>query len=263
MKEVIFVFYRKPMRLKLASPSIFILVIFFAGCNTQEIARLQSENDSLRNELSSRSNVLTSLKDVRGLLDSIDASRNSLRTNLSEGTSYEEFTERLKDINEFVKMSEDKINLIQNALKNSKQEASAYLMLVDALKSEVQLHREQIVVLKDQVDKYTAENQDLLEKINLKENEVKDINIKISEKQQELVLLEARIEAMVKSFKVTEADAYYARARAVEEVANRTRLAPSKKRETYKEALELYKRSLSLGKLEAKEDITRLQNKDK
>ena len=88
-----------------------------------------------------------------------------------------------------------------------------------------------------------------------------NINIKITEKQQELLLLEARIEAMVNSFKVTEADAYYARARAVEEAARRTKLAPNKKRETYKEALELYKRSLSLGKQEAKTDIANLEKK--
>lgn len=249
------------MGLKIASPSIFILFIFFAGCNTQELARLQSENDSLRSELNSRSSVLTSLRDVRGLLDSIDANRNSLRTNLSEGTSYEEFTTRLKDINEFVKMSEEKINLIQNALKDSKHEASAYLMLVDALKSEVQLRVDEIVKLEEEVGKYKAENEGLLEEIKMKEDEVKNINIKISEKQQELLLLEARIEAMVNSFKVTEADAYYARARAVEEAANRTKLAPNKKRETYKEALELYKRSLSLGKQEAKEDISKLETR--
>lgn len=249
------------MRLKLATPSFFILIVFFAGCNSKEIARLQSENDSLRNELASRHNVLTSLKDVRGLLDSIDASRNSLRSNLSEGTSYEEFSSRLRDINEFVKMSEEKIDMIQSALKNSKHEAAAYLMLVDALKSEVQLRVDEIVKLEEAVTKYRDENHGLMEEIKLKEDEVRNINIKISEKQQELFLLEARIEAMVNSFKVTEADAYYARARAVEEAAKRTKLAPHKKRETYKEALELYKRSLSLGKQEAKVDIANLEEK--
>lgn len=249
------------MRLKLAIPSLLILVALMTGCNTQEIARLQTENDSLRNELSSRHSMLTSLKDVSGLLDSIDASRNSLRTNLSEGTSYEEFTSRLKSINEFVKMSEQKINMIQTALKNSKHEASAYLMLVDALKSEVQIRVDEIVMLEQEVSKYQAENEGLLEAIKMKEDEVEEINIKISQKQQELLLLESRIEAMAKNFKVTEADAYYARARAVEEAANRTKLAPSKKRETYKEALELYKRSLSLGKQEAKVDIANLEKK--
>ena len=238
---------------------MLIILVLLAGCNTKEIARLQVENDSLRNELASRYNVLTNLTDVRGLLDSIDANRNSLRTNLSEGTSYEEFTTRLKDINEFVKMSEEKINLIQNALKNSKHEASAYLMLVDALKSEVQLRVDEIVTLEEEVIRFKAENEGLLQAIKMKEDEVKDINIKISEKQQELLLLEARIEAMVNSFKVTEADAYYARARSVEEAAKRTKLAPQKKNDTYREALELYKRALSLGKQEAKEDIAELE----
>jgi hypothetical protein len=249
------------MRLNLAPPSLLILVVFFGGCNSKELARLQIENDSLRNELATRHNVLASLKDVRVLLDSIDANRNSLRSNLSEGTSYEDFSVRLKDINEFVKMSEEKISLIQNALKDSKHEAGAYLMLVDALKSEVQIRVEEIVKLNEEVEKYKTENQGLLREIKLKEDEVKDINIKISEKQQELLLLEARIESMVNSFKVTEADAYYARARAVEEAAKRTKLAPHKKRETYKEALELYKRSLSLGKQEAKVDIANLEKK--
>jgi|SRR5687768_17524175 len=251
------------MPLKFAPPSMFIILVLLAGCNTKEIARLQVENDSLRNELASRYNVLTNLTDVRGLLDSIDANRNSLRTNLSEGTSYEEFTTRLKDINEFVKMSEEKINLIQNALKNSKHEASAYLMLVDALKGEVQLRVDEIVTLEEEVTRFKAENEGLLQAIKMKEDEVKDINIKISEKQQELLLLEARIEAMVNSFKVTEADAYYARARAVEEAAKRTKLAPQKKNDTYREALELYKRALSLGKQEAKEDIANLEKKIK
>jgi hypothetical protein len=47
----------------------------------------------------------------------------------------------------------------------------------------------------------------------------------------------------------------------VEEAAKRTKLAPQKKRDTYKEALELYKKSLSLGKQEAKEKIAELEKK--
>jgi chromosome segregation ATPase len=259
----IFALYSHYMRQRLAIPSLLVLLSFLGACNSKELARLQSENDSLRAELESRYTVLASLKDVRGLLDSIDVSRNSLRSNLSEGTSYEEFSSRLKDINQFVKMSEEKINLIQTALKTAKHEASAYLMLVDALKSEVQIRVDEIVKLQQEVTHYQDENKGLQEKIKLKEDEVNDINVKISNKQQELLLLEARVEAMVKNFKVTEADAYYARARAVEEAAKRTKLAPGKKRDTYKEALELYKRSQSLGKEEAKADIARLEKKTK
>lgn len=249
------------MRTNLITLLSLIICVFMTGCNTKETASLRLENDSLRNELNSRFTVLASLKDVGGLLDSIDASRSSLRTDLSQGTSYEEFSTRLKDINQFVKLSEDKINGITKSLKSSKNEASAYLMLVDALKSEVQLRVDEIMKLEQGVIKYTEENKGLMETIKLKESEVNEINIQISTKQQELFLLEAKIEAMVKNFKVTEADAYYARARAVEEAAIRTKLAPNKKRETYKEALELYKRSLSLGKQEAKVEIDNLEKK--
>lgn len=262
-ESFIFVSYSNRMRQRIAIPSLLIVLYFLGGCNSKELARLQSENDSLRNELESRYTVLASLKDVRGLLDSIDISRNSLRSNLSEGTTMEEFSTRLKDINQFVKLSEEKINLIQNALKSAKHEAAAYLMLVDALKSEVQIRVDEITKLQNEVGQYQEQNKGLQEKIKLKEEEVNDINVKISNKQQELLLLEARIEAMVKNFKVTEADAYYARARAVEEAAKRTKLAPGKKRDTYKEALELYKRSESLGKVEAKADIARLEKKVK
>src|SRR5688572_3087121 len=156
------------MGLKFSTPSLLVLAIVIAGCNSKELARLQLENDSLRSELASRHTVLASLKDVTVLLDSIDANRNSLRSNLSEGTSYEEFTTRLKDINEFVKMSEEKTSMTQRALKNSEHEASAYLMLVDALKSEVQIRVGERVKLNEEVDKYQTENEGLLQEIKLK-----------------------------------------------------------------------------------------------
>jgi hypothetical protein len=84
---------------------------------------------------------------------------------------------------------------------------------------------------------------------------------KIEQKQEELAILDAKVKEMVGTFKMTEADAYYARAQAVEEAANRTKLAPRKKKETYKEALELYKKALSLGKKEASRNIKKLEAK--
>jgi hypothetical protein len=60
---------------------------------------------------------------------------------------------------------------------------------------------------------------------------------------------------------VSEADSYFMRAQAVEEAANRTKLAPKKKKDTLKEAIELYKKALSLGKTEAQDKITELEKK--
>ena len=88
-----------------------------------------------------------------------------------------------------------------------------------------------------------------------------EIRRRASAKELELLFLESRIQALAHNFKVREADAYYARALAVEETAKRTKLAPHKRRETYKEALELYKKALSLGNVAARGDIARLENR--
>lgn len=242
-------------------PLLFLIILIITGgCNSKEVIRLQIENDSLRNELKSQDITMRSLHDISIWLDSIDTSRNFLLTNL-EGNGSDEFSSRLIDINEFVKISEEKIRVIQNALKSSNLESSAYSMLVDALKSEVQLRVDELIKLNEQLTIYKCENEGLQETIKVKENEANDISQQALNKEQELFLLEAKIQAMVNNFKVAEADAYYARARAVEETARRTRLVPHKKRATYQEALELYKKSLSLGKNEAKSDIVRLENR--
>ena len=65
---------------------------------------------------------------------------------------------------------------------------------------------------------------------------------------------------MVKS-QMTEADAFFARAEAMEEAAKRTKLAPKKRKETYAEALELYKKALAYGRADAEAKITELEGK--
>lgn len=243
-------------------PCFFLAVILLTGgCNSKEITRLQIENDSLRNELESHRATMTPLTDIAMWMDSIDANRNLMVTNIKDGSTSEDLSSRLRNINIFVKKSEQRLEAIQNALKSSKLESSSYLMLVDALKSEVQLRVNNLVVLNEQIRMYKDKNEELTEAIEVTGQEVEQASRRASSKQEELLLLEAKIQAMVNTFKITEADAYYARARAVEETARRTRLAPQKKRETYKEALELYKKSVSLGKQEGRTDISRLEKR--
>jgi len=95
----------------------------------------------------------------------------------------------------------------------------------------------------------------------MQEAELSDKAAQIETKTQELALIEARVQELMIQSKMTEADAYYARGQAVEEAANRTKLAPRKKKETYREAVELYKKALSLGKAEAQDKITELEKK--
>lgn len=60
---------------------------------------------------------------------------------------------------------------------------------------------------------------------------------------------------------MSEADSYYARGAAIEEAANRTKLAPRKKKDTLREALELYKKAQSLGNTNAQAKIDEIEKK--
>ena len=57
------------------------------------------------------------------------------------------------------------------------------------------------------------------------------------------------------------ANLYFAQAQALETAADRTKFAPRKKKETRREALELYKLSFSLGNTEAQAKIEELEKK--
>jgi len=194
-------------------------------------------------------------------MDSIDANRQLLRVNMVEGTTYDDYTSRMKDLNNYVKDTQSKIEELEKSLKKSKGAANAYAATIKKLKADLEAKNTEILNLQAQVDKYRNENENLVQTVTLQTKEIEDQEAEIAAKRQELALIEARIQELMVQSKMSEADGYFARAVAVEEAANRTKLAPRKKKETLKEALELYKKSLSLGKAEAQAKITELEQK--
>ena len=129
------------------------------------------------------------------------------------------------------------------------------------MKADLEAKNVEIGKLQELVATMGNENRNLITTVGLQEAELNDKEEQIITKQQELALIEAKIQELMISSKVSEADSYFARAQAVEEAANRTKLAPKKKKETLREAVELYKKALSLGKQEAQEKITELEKK--
>lgn len=247
--------------MKYSIPLFALASVCIVACNSNEKAQLQSQVDSLRIELETSQRMAQTLQDVGVLMDSIDANRQLLRVNMVEGTTYDDYTSRMKDLNNYVRETEAKIDELENSLKKAKGSAAAYASTIKKLKAELQQKSGEIAALQEQVDKYRNENQNLIQTVNLQEAELTEKESLILQKEEELALIEARIQELMVTSKVSEAEAYYARAAAVEEAANRTKLAPKKKKETYKEAIELYKKSLSLGKQEAQTKITELQKK--
>jgi len=237
------------------------LAALLAGCGTKEREMLQTQVDSLKVELETSQAMAQTLTEVGSMMDSIDASRQLLRVDMVEGTTYNDYTSRMKDINNYVKETQKKVDDLEKSLKTSSANSAAFSKTIKRLKADLETKTQEIAALQEQVDKYRSENQNLITTVGMQEAELADKSTEIETKTQELALIEARIQELMIQSKMTEADAYYARGQAVEEAAARTKLAPRKKKETLREAIELYKKALSLGKTEAQEKITALESK--
>lgn len=231
------------------------------SCDTKEKEQLRTEVDSLRQQLETSQRMAETLTEVGTLMDSIDASRQLLRVNMVEGTTYGDYSARMKDLNSYVKETQGKIAELEKSLKDSKANSSVFSKTIKKLKADLETRTQEIAMLQEQVEKYRSENENLINTVGLQEAEIADKQAQIDAKAQELALIEARVQELMIQSKVSEADAYYTRAQAVEEAANRTKLAPRKKKETFKEAVELYKKALSLGKNEAQAKIDELEKR--
>ena len=237
--------------------------VILASCGGAENAKLKTQLDSLQNELQVSQEMAQTLQEVGTLMDSIDASRQVLRVNMVEGSTYSAYTSRMKDLNNYVKDTQGKIGDLEKALKKSKANNNAFAATVKKLKADLEKKNGEIVELQQRVQDLGNQNENMKITIDLQEAELNDKQSQIEAKQQELALIEARIQELMIQSKMSEGDSYFARGAAIEEAANRTKLAPRKKKDTYREAIELYKKALSLGNDKAQAKIDELEKKVK
>ncbi len=242
---------------------VLLVGVFFMSCGGGENEKMQMAIDSLTQVLEENHQVAITLQEVGVMMDSIDANRQALKLGMVEGTTFTDYTARMKDINAYVKDSQKKIEALENALKKSRGTSNAFSATIKKLKADLEARNEEILELQAQVDKYRNENQNLIQTVTLQEAELGDKEAKIIQKEQELALIEARIQELMIQSKMSEGDSYYARGEAIEEAANRTKLAPRKKKETYQEALDMYKKALSLGVAKAQAKIAEMEEKIK
>lgn len=245
--------------------TFFVLSIvgLLAACdfNPGEKEKLRSQVDSLQNELVNNQQMASTLEEVGVLIDSIDANRKILRTSMLEGTSYDEYVKRMEDINSHIKTTQGKIEELENAVKSSKSTSHTYAAAIKKMKSELNARNEELLALQTQVDQYRNENDNLVHTVELQKTEIAAKLEEIQNKQSEVASLEQHVTELLDQSKIDEAEAYFLRAQAVEEAANRTRFAPRKKKETREEALELYRLAAFYGKDEAQPKIAELEEK--
>ncbi|MEO5978439.1 MAG: hypothetical protein ABIS36_18315 [Chryseolinea sp.] len=238
-------------KLILAVPVIAMLI----SCDKKEKEALQAQNDSLRTELTASQTTAATLVEIGNLIDSIDASRQLLRTDVVEGTSYSDYKSRLQGINSHIKETQSKIAELEKGLKSAK---GSYAITIKRLKADLELSSQQIAALQGEVEKMRGENQQLAMSVTQRDSVINTKLETIKMREQDVATLEAKVEEVNASSKASQADLYFAQAQALEVAAKRTHFAPRKKKETQREALELYKLSLSLGKSEAQTRIDEL-----
>ena len=237
-----------------------IIVVALVGalfsCDTKEKAVLQHKVDSLSVQLTASKEVERKMNEVGALIDSIDASRESLKVKMVEGSSYSDYVKRLKDINLYVQQTEAKLDALEKETKNTSKTSNASIR---RMRADLEKQTKEILDLQEQLAIARNENLAVWAKVNQKDSllSMKDQVIKINE--DDITSLEKVVTDTNAENKLAVANLYFQQAEALELAAKRTHFAPRKKKETRQEALELYKLSLSLGNTAAQAKIDNLE----
>ncbi len=235
---------------------LFVVTSVLWGCNSKEKMRLQSQVDSLRKDAENNRLVSQALGDVGALLDSIDVSRNVLQTEMAgTDTSYSDYANRLRNINTYIHDSQQKIMKLEKSVAKNK----GYQATIQRLRADLESSTLQVAMLQKALETMRSENLTLAEQNNKQIIELTEKGEIIKKKESDLIALEAKTNEISAQAKTNQANLYFAQAQALEKAAQRTHFAPKKKKDTQREALELYKIALSLGKTEAKVKIEELQ----
>jgi chromosome segregation ATPase len=235
--------------------SLSVVGLLFGCRDEKKEQALQTQIDSLNTELNVSQETAKTLADVGVLIDSIDANRQLLRTDMVEGTSYSDYKSRLKDISSYVKETQMKIAELEKSSKNSRVFAGT----IKRLKADLEARTKQIAALEDEVQKIRTENQSLSHNVSQRDSLINVNSETIKMKEENLAALENRVQEMNVESRNSQADAYFKQAQALEKAAARTKFAPKKKKQTRREALELYKAAWSLGKPEAESKVQQLE----
>lgn len=228
------------------------------GCGKKEKEQLQLKIDSLNSALVESKKTEAALNEVGVVLDTIDNNRHLLRIRVTEGISYGDYINRLKEINTHIKSLQEKITVLESAQKKSNGLSSA---TIRRLKNDIELKSREIIALQLEVATLRDQNKELIASNYRKDSTISAKTELIKLKNTYAVSLEDQIVEMGNRNQAKVASLYYAQAEALEIAADRTKFAARKKKETRREALELYKLSYQLGYVEAQVKIVELEKK--
>lgn len=214
--------------------SLFLIVLFSSACDSKKIGELRSENDSLLQEIEYRNNILIAMNEVNDIADSIL----NMHGEGMNDHQYQRYLERIQYLHGVLMVSKQKLGYLNEELGKSKEEAGAYNLMVMALQDEVSLRDDEI----------SGQQKEIHGAKRAYQKNISELEKAVAQKDKELMLLQSAIEEIKR---LNAAESFFVKAQRIEEKARKIIFAPRKKKESYREALELYQRSYLLGKVEA------------
>jgi chromosome segregation ATPase len=242
---------------------VMSLVAIVSACDLRrtEMSKLNKQVDSLKVELDNNAKISLALQDVAAMIDSIDANRHVLHARMIEGTSLDDFKSSMRDINQYVKETEKKITALENHLSNATTSRKQYALAVKKMKDELEVRNHELAALQQKVAEYQNENSNLIHTVDLQKAEIEDKLAQIEAKKAETTKLEEQVTQLITQSKIDQAEFYFSKGEILEETANRTKFAPRKKRNTNRQALDMYQLAVVCGKEEAVAKVAQLKKK--
>jgi chromosome segregation ATPase len=244
-----------------------ILISYLIGCGeSAETTNLRKENERLQDEIRSNREITEKVYEginlISNMLDSVEKTESEMYVSLEgKGTSYEDLIKRISNMHEKFKSSKAALAQIENALEKKESEKNMLAQTVAILKKELDSKEKHITDLQKELEKYKESNQQLITKVDLMKGLVEKKNQEIAEKKRELTALNSSLNAAKYAAEQTLINSYLSQGDAAMELAERTKLAPQKKRDAYKQAYEFYKKAFEAGKVEAEEKMKQAERK--
>lgn len=228
----------------------------FMSCDTQERVRLQLKTDSLEYALAESHKAEIAMNEVGILIDSIDLNRHALRIEIFEGTSYADYINRLRVINKHIQKTEAKLADLQATAKKTNRSNAA---TIKRLRADLEARSNEVLELQLDVLALRDQNSVLAARLLKSDSLVSSKDEVIRLKAADVAALEVLVKDINEMNRIKVGNLYYAQAAALEVAAKRTKFAPRKKKDTKREALELYRLAYSLGNDAALIRITALE----
>ena len=195
------------------------------------------------------------------LMDSINMSRQMLKVTLESSDEHADFLSQMSDLKDYVEQTSLQISKLEKTVKESKSTQNAYAQTIKTLKADLESRKAEIASLESQLKSVEDNNQKLVVMNKLQAETISGQDAEIAAKALELEMLTQQIADLRSTFKISEADAYYTQGEAYALAAQRTKLAPAKKKNSYQQALTAYQKAYDLGKAEAQPKIEAIMAK--